>query len=55
MKQPDTEFTFQGGDLPTQGRLREVQLLGGPREMAGLGDLNETAELIEIHIDSLRA
>lgn len=44
------EFALEGGDLSAQRRLGEMQVLGGAGEVAEAGDLDEPAELLEVHV-----
>ena len=48
------EVLLERGDLAAQRGLGEVQLLGGPGEVAEAGHLDEAAQLLEVHIDSVR-
>ena len=49
------EILLERGDLAAQRGLRQVQLLGGPGEVAEPSHLDEAAQLLEVHIHSLRA
>src|SRR5699024_1113625 len=53
MKQLGTELALQRRDLPAERRLRKMETLGGSREVAEFGDLDETAQLLQIHIYSV--
>ena len=45
LEQWRVEQVFQHLDLPAQGRLGDVQALGGGTEAAAVGDFNEVAQL----------
>jgi len=47
-EQGDAELFLELHDLPAQGRLRDVQRLGGAADIAGFGDGNEIADLAQV-------
>lgn len=47
------QLPLQGPDLLGEGGLRHVHHLGGPGEVAGLGDGHEVVELLELHTGTL--
>ena len=49
VEQARAEGLFQGGDALAHGRLGQVQVRRGDREGAGLGDLDEGAEVGGVH------
>ena len=55
VEQLGAEILLERGDLAAQRGLGEVQLLGGTGEVAEPGHLDEAAQLLEVHIDSVRA
>ena len=55
VEQLGAEILLERGDLAAQRGLGEVQLLGGTGEVAEAGHLDEAAQLLEVHVDSLRA
>ncbi len=50
VEQLGAEILLERGDLAAQRGLGEVQLLGGAGEVAEPGDLDEAAQLLEVHI-----
>lgn len=48
LEQGDTELFLKLDDLPAQGRLRDVQLLGGAADIAGLGDSDKISDLAQV-------
>lgn len=54
VEKPDTELGFQSLDLAAQRRLRQVQLGGGPTEVAVLRHDREIAHEPQIDVHSLR-
>ena len=55
VEQLGAEVLLERGDLAAQRGLGEVQLLGGTGEVAEPGHLDEAAQLLEVHVDSLCA
>ncbi len=49
LEQRDAELVLQRLDLRADGRLADVQLLGGPRQLAEFGDRRKAAQLVELH------
>jgi len=47
-QQRDTEIVLELPDLQAERRLRDAQLIGGPRHVADLDDLHEITQLAEI-------
>jgi hypothetical protein len=41
--------SFQRGDGRADGRLRQVECLGGPGDMLALGDRHKNAKLFQCH------
>ncbi|CDX56038.1 hypothetical protein MPL1032_20368 [Mesorhizobium plurifarium] len=48
LEQGDAQLLLELHDLPAQGRLRNVQLLGGAADIAGLGDGDEISYLAQV-------
>ena len=55
MEQLGAEIVLERGDLAAQRGLCEVQLFCGTGEVAEAGHLDEAAQLLEVHINSVRA
>lgn len=55
VEQLGAELAFERRDLPAQRRLCQVQVLGGAGEVSETRDLDEPAELLEVHGHSLPA
>ena len=53
MEELGAEFAFESRDLSAQRRLGQVQVLGGAGEVTEAGDLDEPAELLEVHVFSV--
>jgi len=49
LQQGGAEFLLERLDLGAQGRLAQVEALGGPAEISLLGDRHEVAQLAELH------
>jgi hypothetical protein len=49
-----SQFHFQQADLPTQGRLRDVQCNGGAGKAAQLGDTHKVFQLFQVHLSYLQ-
>lgn len=48
-KEVRPQLPFQRLDLLGQGRLGDMDQIGGPGEVPGLGDRHEVLELLELH------
>jgi len=55
VEEAGAEFVFEFEDLLRERRLRDVGLLGGAGEGAGIGDSAEVAELVEFHRGSCKS
>jgi hypothetical protein len=49
-EQGDPELALERLDPLREGRLRDVQALGGTSEMTGVGDLDKCPELPQFHL-----
>ena len=55
VEQPQPELGLGRLHASRQGGLAEVHLLGGPGEVAGLGDGDDVGQPLEIHVDAPEA
>ena len=53
-KQRRADVGFEGFDLGGNGRLGEKQLFGGLGEVLGVGDGDKGAQLVDVHVGSVR-
>ena len=55
VEQRDVEFVLELADRVGQRGLGDVQLLGGPAEVAGVGHRGEIAQVTQVHGASVRS